>query len=81
MFAEPNLILLGEKIRLWELLKEQAFLNAISGVTVAPSPTNPTPSPALVSAAAAQGVTPAQLAALTPPQLAQLQEMFDSGDL
>lgn len=70
-----------EKLELKNLLARQAFLEAISGITPAPpAPSQPTPSAALVKAAAAQGVSLATLQSLTPAELAQLQKMFDEGD-
>lgn len=72
-------------------MRRQAVLQFMSGITPAPAtpaptqsvvvPTTPkpTPSPALVAQAAAEGVTLAQLLALTPDQLAHLQMLLSSG--
>lgn len=69
-------------------MRRQAVLQFFAGIPATAAPTQPvavttapkpTPSPALVSQAAAEGVTLPQLLALTPDQLAQLQALLAAG--
>lgn len=48
--------------------------------TVATAIPNPTPSPGLVTLAASQGISLADLEALSPSDLAQLQAAYDAGE-
>lgn len=78
-----------QEIRLRNLLRKQAVLQALSGVAVTAAPItvattttispNPTPSAALVKTAAAEGVTRAQLLALTPDELKHLEALQTLG--
>lgn len=52
---------------------------ASTPTTVAPASQKPTPSAGLAAAAAAQGITLADLETLSPADLASLQAAFDSG--
>lgn len=64
------------------LKRRLAKVEAKAPVTVATGTTTPgpiTPSAALVAEAAKQGVSLAQLQALSPDELAQLQAEFDAG--
>lgn len=77
------MVTLLQEMKLRSLLREQAVLEGLTGntpapVTVATTTTvvpKQTPSPALVTAAAAEGITYAQLLALTPAELNHLEAL------